>query len=69
MEVYQRIYYTHRILRGAALKKYKVALMDCKQSAKDLLGDKVTLGYLKALSTKDFWTWGESYGIVYGGYT
>ena len=69
MEVYQRIAYTQRILRGVALKKYKAVLMDCKQSAKDLVGYKGSLGHLKALSTEDFWTWGESGGLAYDGYT
>ena len=35
MEVDQRIAYTHLILRGAALSKYKVVLMACKESMKD----------------------------------
>ena len=35
MEVDQRIAYTHLILRGAALRKYKVVLMACKESMKD----------------------------------
>ena len=40
MDVDQRLAYKQRILRVAALKKYKVVLVDCKQSAKDLAGDK-----------------------------
>ena len=55
-------------MRGAALKKYKVVLLECKKSTKDLAGDKWTLGALKYLSTNDVWTWSKSNGIVYDGY-
>ena len=40
MDVYQRLACKQRILRGSALKKHKVVLVECKQSAKDLAGDK-----------------------------
>ena len=39
MDVDQRVAYTKRFLRGAALRKYKVVLLECKQSAKDLMED------------------------------
>ena len=39
--------------------------MNCKQLAKDLVGDKWTLGDLKRLYTEDFWTWDKSDGIDY----
>ena len=60
MEVDQSIAYMQRILRGAALKKYKAVLMECKEQAKDLTRDNYTLGDLKALSTEDFWNWAKS---------
>ena len=41
MDVNQRISYTQRLLRGAALKKYKSVLMECKESAKDIPGEQV----------------------------
>ena len=65
MEVDQSIAYMQRILRGAALKKYKAVLMECKESAKDPIGEKYTLGDLKVLSTEEFWTWDRSDEISY----
>ena len=64
-EVDQMVFYTQRILRGAALKKYKVVLLEWKQSAKDLVEDKCTLGDLKAISTEDFWAWDKSDRLTY----
>ena len=43
-----------RILRGDFINKYKADLLECKQSAKYLAGDKWNLGDLKGLSTEDF---------------
>ena len=63
----QRVDYTQRILRGAALKKYKAVLLECKKSEKDVLGYMWTLGNLKALSTENFWTWDKSDGLAYEG--
>ena len=40
IELYQRFDYTNRILRWAALKKYKAVLLECNQLGKDLAGDK-----------------------------
>ena len=51
------IAYTQRILRRSKLKKYQEVLMTCKQSAKELVGDKWTLGDMNGLSTEDFWNW------------
>ena len=56
MDVYQRVAYTQQIIRGAALKNYKAVLVEYKRSAKELAGDKWTLGVLKGLSTDDLWT-------------
>ena len=64
----QRIAYTQIILTGAVLKKYKAVLMECKQSAKDLAGDKWTLGKFKELYTEELWNWEKSDRIVYDGY-
>ena len=63
MEVDQSIAYMQRILRGAALKKYKAVLMVCRESAKDLAGDKWTLGNLKAPSKERFWDWEKGGGL------
>ena len=41
--------------------------MECKQSIKDLEGDKWTLGNLKSLSTKDFCIWDNSDRLAYNG--
>ena len=68
MDVDQNVAYMQSILRGAALQKYKAVLVECKQSSKDLAGDKCTLGALKKLSTDDFWNWAKKYGIMYDGY-
>ena len=67
MDVDQRVTYTHRILRGAVLKKYMVVLFECKQLGKDLVGDKCTLVNLKGLYIEDFWTWDTSDGVGYDG--
>ena len=50
MDVDQRVDYMQSILRGAALKNYKVVLLDCKHSEKDIAGEKWTLGELKGIS-------------------
>ena len=41
---------------GEALKKYKAVRLECKQSKKDIAGDKWNLEDFKALSIEDFWT-------------
>ena len=69
MEVDQHFAYTKLILRGTDLKKHKAVLMERKQSANDLAGEKWILGNLKALSTKYFWTWEKSDGLAYNGGT
>ena len=63
MEVYKSIAYTQRIMIGAALKKYKAVLRACKDFAKDLAGDKSTLGDLKELYVEDFCTWSKIVGL------
>ena len=65
MHVDQRVAYTQKILREAALKKYMTVLLECKHSEKYLAGDKWTLGNLKALYTEDFWTLAKSDGLAY----
>ena len=53
----QRVAYTQRILIGAALKKYKAVLGECKQLTKEIAGDKWYLGALKGLSMDNLWAW------------
>ena len=60
MDVDQRVAYTQSIMRGALLKKYKAVMLGCKQLAKDIAGEKCTLGELKRLSIDDFWNWSKS---------
>ena len=55
MYVDQRVASKHRIFRRDELKKYKALLVECKQSAKELVVDKWTLGALKEISMDDFW--------------
>ena len=57
MDVDKMLAYMQRIFRGAALKKYKAVLVECNHLAKELTGDKLTLGALKELSVDNFWTW------------
>ena len=47
IDVDQRVACTQIILRGYALKKYQAVLVECKQLAKDLVGDSWDLGALK----------------------
>ena len=63
MDLYQRVAYMQCILRGSALQNHKTVLAECKQSAKELAGDKWDLGVLKGLSTDDFWDWAKKDGI------
>ena len=67
MDMYQRVAYTQQIPREAALKIYKAFLVECKQSEKDLAGDKWDLGALRELSMENFCTWAKKDGIVYDG--
>ena len=55
------------ILRGAALKKYKVVIRACKELTKDLAGGKWNLVDLKELSTAELWTWENSDGLIMTG--
>ena len=54
MDVDPRVAYMQRILRGGALKKCRVFLLECKRSAEEIAGDKWDLGKLKGLSTDKF---------------
>ena len=54
MEVDKRVVYMQTILRGSAINKYKTVLLECKQLVKNLMGDKWTLGDLKALFIENF---------------
>ena len=69
MDVDQRVAYTHCILIGAALKKYKAVLVECKPLAKDIVGYKWYLVVLKEISTEYFWTWTKKDGIGYDRYS
>ena len=61
----KRVAYTQITLRGAALKKYKAVLIECKQSLKELAGDNCYLDALKGQSTNNFWAWSKKEGIGY----
>ena len=56
MDVYKRLSYTQRTLRGCALTKYPEVLVTYKKSAKELACDEWTLVNLTSLSAEDFWT-------------
>ena len=63
----QRVAYTQRILRGYAFYNHEALLIECKQSVKEIAGDKWDLVALKEISTDDFWTRAKKYVIVYYG--
>ena len=42
-------------------------MLECKQSEKDIVGDKWTLGELKGLYIDNFWTWIKIKGFGYDG--
>ena len=44
MDVDKRLAYIQRILRVAALSKYREVLVTCKHSSKEIVGDEWTLG-------------------------
>ena len=52
-----------RLIRGAAIKKLKEILTECKDSAKELAVDKWNLGNIKDLTMEPFWTWDKEYQI------
>ena len=52
--------YMQRILRGAALKKYREVMIIYRKSAKELAGDEWNLGKLEGLYTENFWTWDKT---------
>ena len=64
----RKVAYTQRILRVAALKKYRAVLVEQKQSDKELTGDKWELGELKGLSADYLWYWEKKDIIVYDGH-
>ena len=68
MDVDKRLSYTQRILRGAAIKKYREVLVTCRQLEKELTGDEWTLGDLAGLFVKDFWTWAKTDTTEYDGH-
>ena len=68
IDVYQRVAYTQRILKGSALKKYREFLVACRQSAKELAGYEWKLGELAGLSTEYLWTWTKTYTTGYDGH-
>ena len=65
MGVDQKVDCTQRILRGAALKKYKAVLLECKKSEKEFAGNKWELSALKCLSTDNLWAWAKKDSIGY----
>ena len=44
-------------------------MLECNQSAKDIVGYKWTLSDLKGLSTDNLWTWLNTDGVGYDGDT
>ena len=56
MDVKKRVSHTQRILKGAALKKYREVLVPYRQSAKELAGYEWNFGKLVGLSAEAFWT-------------
>ena len=67
MDMEKRLAYTQRILRGAALKKYREVMVTCRQLAKELAGDEWTLVDLTGISAEDFWNWAKTDTTGYDG--
>ena len=67
MGVEQRVAYTQRIIRGAAIKNFREVLVVCRQSAKELAGDYWNLSELAGISVEDFYTWDKTYTTGYDG--
>ena len=63
MFVDQRVAYKRLLPRGAAPKKYKLVLTECKDSAKELAVEQCNLGDVNTLSTERFWTWDNADGL------
>ena len=57
MEIDKRINYTHIILRGTALKKYKQVLAGYKESEMGLSGDQWNMGAKKDVTMEQLWAW------------
>ena len=68
MDVDKRLAYTKRILRGAALKKYREVLVTCRRLARELAGDDWTLSDLTGLSAEYFCTWAKTDTTGYDGH-
>ena len=60
MGVRKRLSYTQRILREAALKIYREVLVECRRSAKEIVGDEWNLRELTELSAEDLWNWDKT---------
>ena len=63
MDVDKRVNYIQCLLRGSGLKKYKVVLTECKESAKKLAGDQFNLLKTKDVTMEQFWTRDKTDGI------
>ena len=48
-----------RLLRGAAFKTYKLFLTECKESSKEISGDKWALVEIKELTMELLWAWAK----------
>ena len=62
LDVYQKVNYTQRFVRIAALKKYISVLEECKETAKGIAGYQWMLGKAKDITMKPLWTWTNKYG-------
>ena len=65
--VEKRLSCTQRIIRGAALLKYREVLVTCKHSAKELTDDEWTLDDMSGPSTEEFWDLEKTDTIGYDG--
>ena len=68
MEVDQMVAYTHIILKGAEVKKYRQVMVGYMRSAKELAGDEWNLGELADLSANYFQTWVKTDTTGYDGH-
>ena len=59
MDIYKRIKYTERIIRGSELKKYRHIMVKCKESEKGIVGYYWNLRLTKIVSMEKFWTWAK----------
>ena len=56
MYVDKIIGYTHHILRGLAINKYKKVLVEYKDQGKGLFGDQWALGPTQIVTMEKIWT-------------